>query len=71
MKRQGFEPPVLVGGAAVELYSGSAITTGDFDVVTGRQDAFEAALREDGFTKPGGFGHTPLGLDTPGYATRL
>lgn len=44
MRRQGFEAPILVGGAAVELYSGSAITTGDFDVVTGRQDAFEAAL---------------------------
>jgi hypothetical protein len=33
MRRKGFEAPVLVGGAAAELYSGSAITTGDFDIV--------------------------------------
>ncbi len=65
MRRKGFEPPVLVGGAAVELYSGSAINTGDFDVVTGRQDEFEQALREQGFTKLGGSGHTPLGWIHP------
>lgn len=65
MRRQGFEPPILVGGAAVELYSGSAINTGDFDVVTERQDAFEATLREQGFTKPVGLGHTPLGWVHP------
>lgn len=65
MKQQGCAPPVLVGGAAVELYSGSAINTGDFDVVTGRQEAFEAALRSQGFTKPGGPGHTPLGWIHP------
>lgn len=52
MKRQLFEPPVLVGGAAAELYSGSAINTGDFDLVTGRQEEFERALREQGFTSP-------------------
>lgn len=49
MKRKGFDAPILVGGAAAELYSGSALTTGDFDVVTGRQRAFEDALREQGF----------------------
>lgn len=65
MKRQGFIAPVLVGGAAAELYSGSAITTGDFDVVTGRQDAFEQVLREHGFTRPAGPGHTPLGWIHP------
>jgi hypothetical protein len=32
MKLAGFAAPILVGGAAVELYSGSAITTGDFDI---------------------------------------
>lgn len=61
MKRQGFPAPVLVGGGAAELYSGSAITTGDFDVVTGRQEAFEAALREEGFTRVGGPGHSLVG----------
>jgi hypothetical protein len=60
MKAQGFEAPVLVGGAAVELYSSSAVTTGDFDVVTGAQQAFEAALQQLGFVQPSG----------PGVATR-
>ena len=65
----GFPRPVLVGGAAVELYSGSAIATGDFDVVTARQDIFETALRGHGFVKPAGRGmltrgwvHPELGL---------
>ena len=65
MKRKGFVAPILVGGAAAELYSASAITTGDFDIVTGRQDAFEDALREQGFTRPVGPGHTPLGWIHP------
>jgi DNA-binding GntR family transcriptional regulator len=52
MLRAGFEAPVLVDGAAVELYTASTLTTGDFDVVTGRQDAFEAALLEQGFVRP-------------------
>ncbi len=65
MKRQGYESPILVGGAAAELYSGSAINTGDFDVVTARQDAFEEALRRAGFIKPVGVGHTPLGWVHP------
>ncbi|WP_430426883.1 hypothetical protein [Parasphingorhabdus sp.] len=34
MKAKGLNAPVLVGGAAVELYTGSAVTTGDFDIVT-------------------------------------
>lgn len=56
----GGELPVLVGGAAVELYSGSAISTGDFDVVTGGQELFESVLGEQGFIRPSG----------PGSATR-
>ena len=46
MKALGFLPPVLVGGAAVEFYSGSTISTGDFDIVTARQDQFEDILRK-------------------------
>lgn len=65
MKQKGFEAPVLVGGAAVELYSASAIMTGDFDIVTGRQSAFEDTLREQGFSGPMGPGHTPLGCIHP------
>ena len=60
MKAQGYEAPILVGGGAVELYSNSAVTTGDFDLVTGRQEAFEAVLRDLGFVRPSG----------PGVATR-
>lgn len=54
MREQGHEPPILVGGGAVELYSLSAVTTGDFDLVTGRQEALEAILQLLGFVKPYG-----------------
>ena len=57
---QGFEAPILVGGGAVELFTNSALMTGDFDVSTARQAEFEQALRSLGFVKPSG----------PGVATR-
>lgn len=65
MTRQGFEAPILVGGAAAELYSASAITTGHLDIVTGRQAAFEEALREDGFVCPAGAGQSLRGWVHP------
>lgn len=65
MKDRGFPPPILVGGAAVELYSNSAVTTGDFDVVTPRQEEFEQELLRLGFAKPIGPGHTALGWVHP------
>ncbi|PZO89999.1 MAG: hypothetical protein DI623_08275 [Sphingomonas sanxanigenens] len=65
MKARGFAPPVLVGGAAVELYSASAVVTGDFDVVTGRQDAFEEELCKVGFVRPGGAGKATRGWIHP------
>jgi hypothetical protein len=65
MKARGFSAPVLVGGGAVELYSLSAITTGDFDIVTARQAELERELLRLGFTKPVGLGHTPLGWVHP------
>ena len=40
---------MLVGGAAVEIYTRGAVTTGDFDVATGRQDVFEELLRQQVF----------------------
>jgi hypothetical protein len=52
----GFQRPILVGGAAVEFYSASAIATGDFDVVTARRDVLEKALLQHGFEKPSGPG---------------
>lgn len=61
----GFQRPVLVGGAAVEFYSGSMIATGDFDVVTARSDIFERTLLEHGFVKPSGRGMLTRGWIHP------
>jgi hypothetical protein len=36
--------PVLVGGGAVELYTGGAVASGDFDLVTPREQPLVAAL---------------------------
>lgn len=54
MDAQGHNPPILVGGAAVELYTLGAVSTGDFDVVTAQQNAFEAELERHGFVRPQG-----------------
>ena len=62
---QGYEAPILVGGAAVELFSNSALMTGDFDVSTARQEAFEEALRTLGFVKPSGRGMATRGWVHP------
>ncbi len=48
----GHSPPVLVGGAAVELYTGGQITSGDFDFVSSRQPEFFAELEKLGFERP-------------------
>lgn len=47
----GHEPPILVGGAAVEFFTGSAVTSGDFDLVTPYQGELEEALRPYGFER--------------------
>lgn len=47
------EPPVLVGGAAVELYSGGSYTSGDLDFVGEVPRTVEARLRDAGFEKRG------------------
>ncbi|APG62294.1 hypothetical protein LPB140_05155 [Sphingorhabdus lutea] len=57
MTEKGYQPPILVGGAAVELYTQSEIATGDFDVVTGRQNIFEEIMLKHGFERPNGIGH--------------
>lgn len=67
-KRRGASEPVLVGGAVVELYSDSAIATGDFDVATVEQEAFEAELRALGFVKPSGAGQWTRGWVHPDLA---
>ena len=65
MKSRGFLAPVLVGGAAVEIYSLSAINTGDFDIATGAQNAFEEELQRHGFIRPSGAGKATRGWIHP------
>lgn len=68
MVARGLSRPVLVGGAAVELYSVSAIATGDFDIATPRQAEFEAELRSHGFIRPSGAGIATRGWIHPELA---
>jgi hypothetical protein len=46
-------PPVLVGGAAVELYTGGAYTTGDLDFVGSVPAEVTTALEGAGFKREG------------------
>ena len=54
MSQRGFQRPILVGGAAAEFYSTSALTTGDFDICTIRQSELEEEMRKLGFVRPSG-----------------
>lgn len=65
MRARGLPRPILVGGAAVEYYSASAMMTGDIDVTSPVQVELEQELVRLGFDKPGGLGHTPLGWVHP------
>lgn len=47
------KPPVLTGGAAVELYSAGAYTTGDFDFIGDVPKDVEARLAGAGFRREG------------------
>ncbi|HET6343151.1 MAG TPA: hypothetical protein VFG78_13320 [Gemmatimonadota bacterium] len=47
------EAPVLVGGGAVELYTGGAYVTGDLDFVGSTTDAVAERLHEEGFKRKG------------------
>jgi hypothetical protein len=55
-----------VGGAAIELYTGGAVTSGDFDVLTAGQAELEAALICRGFRRPDAPGMLLRGLYHPG-----
>lgn len=48
---KGASAPVLVGGGAVELYTSSAVTSGDFDLVTPDHEILAAALEDVGFER--------------------
>jgi hypothetical protein len=47
------EPPILVGGAAVELYTGGAYTTGDLDFVGRVTPEVSRELEKNGFRREG------------------
>jgi hypothetical protein len=66
MHRRGLQRPILVGGAAAEFYSQSAITTGDFDLCTFRQAELEEELQQLGFVRPSGPGQMLKGWVHPG-----
>jgi hypothetical protein len=64
LEQRGAPQPVIVGGSAVEFYTGGAITSGDFDLVAARDDIVGEALVEVGFRREdrrgvrlGGFYH--------------
>jgi hypothetical protein len=65
MRARGLPRPILVGGAAAEYYSGSALMTGDVDLASPVQPELEEELVKLGFTRPLGPGHTPLGWIHP------
>lgn len=65
MAAHGHERPILVGGAAAEFYSASAIGTGDFDICTPWQDALEEELQKLGFIRPSGAGQLTRGWIHP------
>lgn len=65
VEANGFARPVLVGGAAVEFYTGGAVVSGDFDIVAGSLGPIEAALIELGFVRENRQGHLLRGLYHP------
>ena len=65
LRRRGLPRPILVGGAAVEYYSASAVMTGDVDITSPVQQEVEEELHRLGFRKLDGIGHTPLGWVHP------
>ena len=56
VESEGHMRPVIVGGAAVELYTQGAITSGDIDVITPWQESLEVALEKEGCVRSVGFG---------------
>ncbi len=61
MAARGLPRPVLVGGGAVEFYTGSAVMTGDIDLTTPVQPELEEEMLRAGFVRPRARGHVALG----------
>ncbi|MDJ0275808.1 hypothetical protein QLH51_03175 [Sphingomonas sp. 2R-10] len=65
LRETGQPRPILVGGAAVEYWSGSAVATGDFDLCSPVQSELEAVMRDHGFVRPSGAGVSTRGWVHP------
>jgi hypothetical protein len=62
---KGLPRPILVGGAAAEFYSTSALTTGDFDICSPYQTELECEMQRHGFIQPSGVGSMLKGYIHP------
>ena len=65
MAARSLPRPVLVGGGAVEFYTGSAVMTGDIDVTSPVQPELEEELQKLGFIRPSGPGKSTRGWVHP------
>ena len=65
MHERGLPRPILVGGAAAEFWSTSALTTGDFDICTPLQPELEQEMAKFGFVRPSGIGQLTKGWIHP------
>lgn len=65
LRMRGIEAPILVGGAAVELFTGGQVTSGDFDFVSASKDEFFKELLALGFVRPAGVGWLDRSLFHP------
>ena len=60
--RQGLPAPIVVGGAAVSLATGEAVSTGDIDLVYANDVALARALTDAGFLPEDRIGHLAKGF---------
>jgi hypothetical protein len=65
MTERGLPRPILVGGAAAEFWSTSALATGDFDICTPVQFELEEEMQRLGFIRPSGPGALTRGWIHP------
>lgn len=63
--RQGFPAPIVVGGAAVSLATGEAVSTGDIDLVYANDPVLTRALVDAGFRPEDRSGHLTRGVYDP------
>lgn len=57
--------PVLVGGAAVSIFTGGLVASGDFDVIAPREDAWDRAVAAQGWRREDRHGYLRFGWYHP------